>query len=163
DNQAIIFRFKKDFVKWRSAKRKDPPEDHTRLLAREAELCARGYSLEDELAFARRVMARVDEEAALRAGGAGGPAHAALVAELDEVDAYLTQRLLHKDARGWVSLHQPHTLDYQNLVALRRPDAALPALLVGPDATRRRRDGFRLTDPRMTPREVASEIDYCIY
>jgi NADPH-dependent glutamate synthase beta subunit-like oxidoreductase/NAD(P)H-flavin reductase len=34
-------------------------------------------------------------------------------------------------------------------------------LLAGPH--RRERDGFRLTDPRMSPREVASEIDYCIY
>src|SRR5262249_52996927 len=57
-DQATLFRFKKDFVKWRSAKRKDPPADRACLPAREAELLARGYAVDDELAFARRVMAR---------------------------------------------------------------------------------------------------------
>jgi NADPH-dependent glutamate synthase beta subunit-like oxidoreductase/NAD(P)H-flavin reductase len=34
--------------------------------------------------------------------------------------------------------------------------------LVGPDDRLRRRDGFRLTDRRMNPREVLSEIHYCV-
>ena len=34
--------------------------------------------------------------------------------------------------------------------------------MVGPDDRLRRRDGFKLTDARMKPREVLSEIHYCV-
>ena len=34
--------------------------------------------------------------------------------------------------------------------------------MLGPDDRLRRRDGFKLTDARMTPREVLSEIHYCV-
>jgi len=67
--EAVLFRFKKDFVKWRSAKRKDPAWDETTFREREAALSSRGYELGDELAFARKVMAAVDREAALRTAG----------------------------------------------------------------------------------------------
>ncbi len=32
----------------------------------------------------------------------------------------------------------------------------------GPESHLRRRDGFTLTDPRMTGREVLGEINYCV-
>jgi NADPH-dependent glutamate synthase beta subunit-like oxidoreductase/NAD(P)H-flavin reductase len=162
-NEAVLFRFKKDFVKWRSAKRKDAPEADADFAAREASLVRRGYDVVDELNFARRLMARVDREAELRAAGADEAARAELIAELDQCDAYLAQRLARHDRRGWVTLQLPEPVDHQRLVQLRRPDPALPTLLDGPVETRRRRDGFKLTDPRMTRREVQSQIDYCIY
>ena len=34
--------------------------------------------------------------------------------------------------------------------------------MLGPDWRLRRRDGFKLTDARMKPREVLSEIHYCV-
>ena len=34
--------------------------------------------------------------------------------------------------------------------------------MIGPDERLRRRDGFALTDARMKPREILSEIHYCI-
>ena len=34
--------------------------------------------------------------------------------------------------------------------------------MLGPDWRLRRRDGFKLTDGRMNPREVLSEIHYCV-
>ena len=34
--------------------------------------------------------------------------------------------------------------------------------MVGPESRLRRRDGFTLTDARMGPREVLSEIHYCV-
>ena len=47
---------------------------------------------------------------------------------------------------------------------LRRPDPKLANLTEGPASHRRRRDGFKLTDRRMArAREVADEVDYCIY
>jgi NADPH-dependent glutamate synthase beta subunit-like oxidoreductase/NAD(P)H-flavin reductase len=65
-------------------------------------------------------------------------------------------------AAGWASFEMPETLDYQNLVPLVR-DAELPGRVFGPEETRRRRDGFKLTDDRMKPREVLQEVHYCLY
>ena len=67
-----------------------------------------------------------------------------------------------RSARSWVSFKLPETLDYQNLVATERPDPALPERRVGPAATHRRREGFLLTDPRMTRREILGEAHYCL-
>ena len=61
----------------------------------------------------------------------------------------------------WVSLKQPQRIDYDRLVRLKS---------VGNDDRQesdcdhiRERDGFSLTDERMTSREVMREIDYCVY
>ena len=62
-----------------------------------------------------------------------------------------------------MSFQFPHAVDHEDLVPLRRPDAKLPMITEGPPEHRRRRDGFGLTDPRMSRREVASEADYCLY
>ena len=43
------------------------------------------------------------------------------------------------------------------------PTRSCPSITEGPPEHRRRRDGFGLTDPRMSRREVASEADYCLY
>jgi NADPH-dependent glutamate synthase beta subunit-like oxidoreductase/NAD(P)H-flavin reductase len=160
ERESVIFRFKKDFVKWRCAKRKDPKCDGARLEQLEAGIVMRGYDLQSELAFARRVMETVDREAELRAKGAD---QSTLVEELECVDVYIAQRLQHHDTRGWVSLHQPESMDHQQLVHIRRLEPNLPTALVGLEETRRRRDGFKLTDLRMSQREVESHVDYCIY
>ncbi|HEX7967905.1 MAG TPA: FAD-dependent oxidoreductase, partial [Stellaceae bacterium] len=49
-----------------------------------------------------------------------------------------------------------------NLVQVQRPRADLPEAMIGPDATLRRRDGFKLTDARWNAREVLSETHYCV-
>ena len=56
----------------------------------------------------------------------------------------------------------PETLDFEHLVHIVRPDPARPQVLIGPEAARRRRDGFALTDPRAGVRERLSEIHYCV-
>ncbi|MCA9584947.1 MAG: FAD-dependent oxidoreductase [Myxococcales bacterium] len=84
---------------------------------------------------------------------------------LDAIEAWLASRRKdHGDpAHTWATLRQPHNLDPQNLVRLVRPEAKLPELFVGPQDERRERDGFVLTDRRMSPRHVEQEIDYCLY
>src|SRR5262245_37292673 len=70
---------------------------------------------------------------------------------------------LHDPAyRHWVSFRFPEAIDHFNLVQLQRPYDDNPEHLIGPDTRLRRRDGFALTDERMKPREVLSEIHYCI-
>jgi NADPH-dependent glutamate synthase beta subunit-like oxidoreductase/NAD(P)H-flavin reductase len=85
---------------------------------------------------------------------------------LDAIEAWLAQRRgSHGDAAAhWPSLHQPKSLDYNQLVELRRPQPkTMPELFVGPEEHRRERDGFALTDRRANPREVEQEIDYCMF
>jgi NADPH-dependent glutamate synthase beta subunit-like oxidoreductase/NAD(P)H-flavin reductase len=64
--------------------------------------------------------------------------------------------------RGWASFRTPRTVDHEKLVHLRRPSEKLQEIAVGPDDTRRARDGFALTDARHPRLEVANEVDYCI-
>ena len=82
---------------------------------------------------------------------------------LDLFDRWLYALSLQPQRPAWALLRLPHALDFQQLVPLRRPHADRPELLAGHEEHQRRRDGFQLTDPRMSPREVRSEIDYCIY
>src|SRR5437868_6944394 len=83
---------------------------------------------------------------------------------LDLFDRWCFAATLHPQGRhethGWSLLRLPHPLDFQALVPLRRPK---PYEMEGVPEHRRRRDGFTLTDPRASAREVRSEIDYCIY
>jgi NADPH-dependent glutamate synthase beta subunit-like oxidoreductase/NAD(P)H-flavin reductase len=69
----------------------------------------------------------------------------------------------HERVRGWVSFRFPHPLNYEHLVQIERPDVDLPELMRGFDKNLRRRDGFKLTDRRYTPREVLEEVNYCLY
>jgi len=69
---------------------------------------------------------------------------------------------LRDGIRGWASFRLPETLDYQRLVATERPNPVLPEERVGPAGRHRRRDGFELTDPRMTRREILAETHYCL-
>jgi NADPH-dependent glutamate synthase beta subunit-like oxidoreductase/NAD(P)H-flavin reductase len=62
----------------------------------------------------------------------------------------------------WVSFRLPEALDYGRLVATERPRADRPEERVGPAARRRRRQGFVLTDNRMSRREVLGETHYCL-
>ncbi len=83
---------------------------------------------------------------------------------LDAFEHWLARRrgIHHDPAHRWASLRAPKTLDFSNLVRLRRPDGSLPELFVGPEEERRERVGFALTDLRADARAVEEEIDYCL-
>jgi NADPH-dependent glutamate synthase beta subunit-like oxidoreductase/NAD(P)H-flavin reductase len=66
-------------------------------------------------------------------------------------------------ARTWQSFKLPHKLDPEHLVHVRRPNDKLPELMIGPTEHLRPRDGFSLTDRRMSRLEVQNEVDYCLY
>ena len=69
---------------------------------------------------------------------------------------------LRRVVAGWVSFRLPGPVDFHHLVETERPDPFLSEVRVGPGHRRRRREGFGLTDPRMTRREVLGETHYCI-
>ncbi|MEO8874388.1 MAG: FAD-dependent oxidoreductase, partial [Polyangiaceae bacterium] len=86
---------------------------------------------------------------------------------LDAIEAHLANRLQNSGdpAKRWPSFKMPHTLDFEKLVQIRRPDPKIPELFVGPDHDRRERSelsAFQLTDRRFQARQAEEQIDYCI-
>ena len=106
-----------------------------------------------ELSIAEVGCALLDREKTDKEGAA---------AQLEALKRWCAARLHDPAYRHWVIFRFPETLDYWNLVAVRRPDANHPGFMFGPDSSLRRRDGFKLTDARMNPRDVLSEIHYCV-
>jgi NADPH-dependent glutamate synthase beta subunit-like oxidoreductase/NAD(P)H-flavin reductase len=162
--QDDLFRFKIDFVRRRAlpmlkggAHVASTPEDDAlveRLIAPQP--------LEDrELAVARAGCSLLDREKS-EAGRLKPEEADRLKLEVEALKRWCAARIHDRAYRGWVIFRFPETLDYFNLVQVQRPDPAHPQTMFGPDWRLRRRDGFKLTDPRFTVREVLSEIHYCV-
>ncbi|MGR8951419.1 MAG: FAD-dependent oxidoreductase [Gammaproteobacteria bacterium] len=66
-------------------------------------------------------------------------------------------------AEHWLSFKFPDKRDFENLVAHDVVDKGEFSVWMGELAHRRRRDGFKLTDPRFNERQSLSEVDHCIY
>ena len=159
-NQDDLFRFKVDFVRRRvlplvKKGLHDPstPEDEDVVAALIARVSATPSGSDDlELAVARAGCAVMDSE---RAGDDVRP-------QIESLKRWCGARLHDRAYREWVIFRFPETLDYWRLVDAQRPRSELPEWMIGPDDRLRRRDGFQLTDARMKPREVLSEIHYCV-
>ncbi len=161
--EAAIFRLK-TFIGRRAMKKypadKLPAADPAQLRAGLREICARFPELQaagdEELTTARVLDALLAQE---KSG--------AVASELDLFERWAAVHRFDPRAdgamAGWVAFRHPHTVDFEDLVPLRRPDPELVNITAGPEQHRRRRDGFGLTDARMTRREVAAESDYCMY
>ncbi len=88
----------------------------------------------------------------------------ALVGLIEDWCAAATQDDQGKEKiRGWASFYHPESVDYAHLVEIDHPRSDMPDFFAGPEEKMRRRDGFKLTDERATPKEVFGEIDYCLY
>ena len=162
----VIFRFKDEFVKRRALKRTVASEGAAAAIANGSAVLARlgvaAMQQDDERSVAEAMCQVLDAEALLKKRVADDPE---LVAVRDDLTAVMDWVIARREALShrWLSVHFPHNLDYDQLVALRRPDPKLPELIVGPPETLRRRDGFKLTDRRMNPLQVLDQVDYCIY
>ncbi len=75
----------------------------------------------------------------------------------------LTDPIGKASVKGWVSFHMPQKLDYYQLVPMIPVTNDPIGRMQGVPANYRQRDGFKLTDPRMSQRQVLNEIDYCVY
>lgn len=88
-------------------------------------------------------------------------------ADIDKLVAWCARALTSAEGltmiAHWTSFAIPERLDYLNLV----PTVPLPndkcGRVAGLPEELRLRDGFKLTDPRMSAREVQDEVNYCIY
>src|SRR5262245_34764436 len=168
--QDDLFRFKIDFVRRRALPLLKGGA-HVASTADDEAIVERMIALhgnvDRELAVARAGCAVLDREKA----DAQSPTaelrspKSELRSTNDEAEAlkrWCAARIHDRAYRSWVIFRFPETLDYFNLVAADRPDSGLPEALVGPEWRLRRRDGFKLTDPRFNSREVLSEIHYCV-
>jgi NADPH-dependent glutamate synthase beta subunit-like oxidoreductase/NAD(P)H-flavin reductase len=158
-DQNPVFRFKVDFVRRRvlpNLKKIAQPADAGQLESeihalRKQAIEKAGRDLDDEAATA---MAAVELMQSERAGETSR--------ELEALKQWCAAHLHDPAYRHWVSFRFPESIDHFNLVQLNRPKSDLPEEVIGPDGRLRRRDGFALTDRRMQPREILSEIHYCI-
>ncbi len=162
---AALFRFKVDFVRKRVLpllKGGAHSERHDADTARVDALIARhAGELDAELALATEGCALLDREGALRAEGVD-VSQGEVAAELEALKRWCAARVHDPEYHSWVIFRFPETLDYAGLVQVQRPREELREILAGPDEQLRRRDGFSLTDTRWQPREVMSEIHYCV-
>jgi len=159
-----LFRFKIDFVRKRAlplvkgaARVTLQPADGAIVEA----LIEPWSGLDPEQAVAMAGCALLDREAAVRTSGTDEE-KVDVAAKADALKRWCAVRLHDPAYKSWVVFRFPETLDYFNLVQVQRPRPDLPEAMLGPDSHLRRRDGFKLTDPRWTPREVVSEIHYCV-
>ena len=82
-------------------------------------------------------------------------------AALRLIEAYSAIHFFKRD-KNWFSFKTPKTLDYQHLVHIERPRKEIPEMMDFTENHLRRRDGFKLTDNRATPREALYEVEYCL-
>ncbi len=155
-DQDDLFRFKVDFVRRRAlpllksghlARSLDDDAAVSRMLGTDSS------GLDVELALARMGCVLLDREKTEKE---------VVTADLGALKRWCAARIHDPAYHAWVVLRFPENIEPWNLVPVQRLDAALPEQMVGPDVRLRRRDGFTLTDPRASNREVLSEIHYCV-
>ncbi|HEV8209449.1 MAG TPA: FAD-dependent oxidoreductase [Vicinamibacterales bacterium] len=156
--QDDLFRFKVDFVRRRvlpllknGAHVASTPEDDAIVEA----LIASQSIADRELAIARVGCALLDNEKSNLQSAFGN-------LQFEALKRWCAARLHDRAYRDWIIFRFPENVEPFHLVEVQHPDPRLPEALVGPDWRLRRRDGFTLTDARMRPREVLSEIHYCV-
>src|SRR5262249_12576585 len=131
-----------------------------------AEVLTHGEWADDpERELAEVAIRLLDREAAAKKAGNGADSErcAELLARVKEWTRVLAFHPALRERRHlFASFVHPEKLDFDNLVAREFNESKLPTLFEGPADSRRPRDGFGLTDSRMTPREALREMHYCV-
>ena len=149
-DQATLFRFREIFVAKRGRRWRKPLRPVAELNAALAEPLSEA---DPERAVARYGLALLADEAA----------NAAAIETLTQWCAAGLADPAATGVAGWTTFKLPNRTDYARLVDM-RPITGDPAGRMQTDPARhRRRDGFALTDPRMSRRQAIGEVDYCIY
>ena len=171
-DDAIVFKMKREFLDRQVLKK---PPSAAELAAADiadaefryrevvAEVLEPGQFTHDperELAeVAARLLPDKDRDVADPAGAQRRAELLAVVAAWARLLAFHPE--LKERRHGWSSFVLPEKLDFENLVP-RVYSTTLPMVFEGPPEQRRHRDGFNLTDPRMTDRQALREAHYCI-
>ncbi|HEX9627391.1 MAG TPA: FAD-dependent oxidoreductase, partial [Acidiferrobacterales bacterium] len=154
-----IFQFKRLYVQRRARRRllaKDPLPDFAELDAwLSGELRAAKLDTGDrELAVARLGQPWLDDAENHKD-------------EIEKLTQWCVQAIKTPEGRAavkdWVSFRLPQGVDPAHLVPIIPIANDSAGRVAGPAEHLRRRDGFKLTDPRFNAREAQNEIHYCIY
>jgi len=151
----VIVDFKREFVQKRA--RKARPEDDFTTLDAELTAALRRASLptdlDEELAVARYGLNLLGDE----------QTHEEAIRQLAD---WCARALETPEGRarvaGWSAFRLPRKVDHARLVPLRRADLPGAPRLEATEADRHNRDGFSLTDARMSARDVHAEAHYCV-
>ncbi|MBX7196374.1 MAG: FAD-dependent oxidoreductase, partial [Sandaracinaceae bacterium] len=179
---APLFRMQDQLVKRRAIKRGAVPFDaaHDREVRRV--LAALDLDAERELAVASLACELLDLEMELKRADLVGERAARLSAIAAAMGAsagdrerdkavvatlleQLERRLVERrDQLGhWMAFRLPAPVSHDALVQIRRPSRDRPEEIAAPEHHLRHRDGFKLTDRRMSRLEVRNEVEYCLY
>jgi len=162
--QQAIFRFKADFVRRRVLpllKHSARPESSTEDERVVQSLLTGQFPNDGEMALAVAGCLLLDREATAAQCADPGE-QTSVAASIEALKRWCAARVHDPAYKSWVVFRLPEGVDFFRLVHVESRDPALPAALTGPVSQLRRRDGFTLTDPRMTGREALGEIHYCI-
>jgi len=172
--ESPVFAFKREFVMRRVLRRyPEGRKPATPLAALEAEMRALraawfpplDFDRDEERGTAIAVLDLLKRLAALPAGAAPSD-RADLEAAVALFEDWCAARRAADIETGrklaWVSFRKPADLDSAHLVDVIHPDPEFPSMMQGPPSRRRRRDGFKLTDRRFTPRETLDQAHDCI-
>ena len=151
------------------------PDQERRIAAAAARLWRWANAPQDDAANARQAAVRELRDRL----GAGGRAAVAFVAALKGTDDELIAALLEvirrwshlarvdpdlaRTVANWVSFKEPEKTHFDALVPHEIETREGYGVWKGHARSRRRRDGFALTDQRHDLRHVLYEIDYCMY
>ncbi|HEU5280508.1 MAG TPA: FAD-dependent oxidoreductase [Gammaproteobacteria bacterium] len=121
-----------------------------------------------EKALAKAALQTEDKELAIALLGMEYLNHAEQhEAGIETLVQWCTQALASQAGQAythdWVSFTLPERLDYHALVKTVPVKDDAFGRLSAPENEWRERDGFKLTDARMSAREVQDEVNYCIY
>ncbi len=88
-------------------------------------------------------------------------------AQIDQVVNWCAHSLSTPEAqrkvKRWQSFNLPKKLDFSELVELHIVENDPLGRYQGPENRTRQREGFSLTDERMSIREVQNQVNYCVY
>ncbi|MEQ1870062.1 MAG: FAD-dependent oxidoreductase [Vicinamibacterales bacterium] len=154
--QDALFRFKVDFVRRRAlpllkggAHITPTPADDDVV----RELMGDGDITDHELALSHAGNALLDREKTDKD---------AVASALESLKRWCAARIHDPAFKHWVIFRFPENVEPWTLVDVQRPMPTVPEAMIGPDRRLRMRDGFTLTDSRMSHREVLSEVHYCV-
>ncbi len=182
------FRFKNEFLKIRVFKRLDEPAianaefaQLDRQVQNLLKLDGSDTAQDEEVRFAKLALFLLDSSKKLKkepltasetsrcqnlcAAVSGSALDEKIDIVLGQLEVWCVQIQATPERRkriaNWGSYVRPAKLDFDRLVPTLQPDPHLPERLESPQT--HPRDGFKLTDTRMTVKQVLREIDYCLY
>jgi NADPH-dependent glutamate synthase beta subunit-like oxidoreductase/NAD(P)H-flavin reductase len=135
--------------------------DHERFAKEHLPSPSFAYALD----LRKRLLTQEDSSFEISGGTSDTDLRSLLVTVAETFEQWIASNYYLKKQRTheWVTFKVPRNLDYMHLVDYATTDQPLPHTITARKEHLRQRDGFDLTDPRFSPREVAGEVDYCIF